>query len=105
MDEKVKKIRVCDSRSCTVFGAHSVMDAITEETGLKPGEKNENYDVDWCGCLGWCSNSPNVEVDEKRIIMEADPKTIVQRIDKNEGEDITGEIIDIFKMDNFLGDL
>jgi NADH:ubiquinone oxidoreductase subunit E len=105
MEKNPKQIRVCDSRSCTVFGAHSVMKAITDETGLKPGEKNENYDVDWCGCLGWCSNSPNVEVDEKRIIMEADGKTIMKKIKNGEGEDITGEIIDILKVDNFLGDL
>ena len=105
MSEEFKKIRVCDSRSCTVFGAHSVMKALMCETGLQPGEKNEKYDIDWCGCFGWCSNSPNVGIDDKKIIMEADPKTIMQKIEKNEGEDVTGEIIDILKIDNFLGDL
>ena len=102
----MKKIRVCSSRSCAAFGSEGVMRAISEATGIVAGQQNEKYDVDWCGCRGWCSNSPNVEVNDSRIIFEADPATIMERIDQGGGTEMTGRelnIDDVLKQeDDFL---
>lgn len=101
----MSQIRVCNSRSCSAFGANSIMKAVSDATGLQPGEKNAEDDLDWTGCLGWCSNSPNVEVDGKRIIMDSTPDTIMQRIKSGEGFKTDGEIRDLDFDNNFLGDL
>lgn len=101
----MKKIRVCCSRSCAAFGAKRIMQSISEKTGLEPGQKNENFDLDYCGCLGWCSNSLNVEIDDHKIIFDSNPQTIFDDIQKGKGKDMTGEIREILDVDNFLGDL
>ncbi len=101
-----KKIRVCNSGACTSFGADDIMQTITESTALEPGQKNDVYDVDYCGCLGWCSNSPNVEVDDTRIIMDSEPNTIMHNIDSGKGKNVTSETITIVPItDDFLGDI
>lgn len=83
------------------------MAKIAEQTGLKAGQKNADVDLDYCECLGWCSNSPNVEVDDSRVLFEADPKTIMDRINKGEGADNTGRVINIDEIFNndIVGDL
>lgn len=81
------------------------MKEISEKTGLLPGEKNEQYDVDYETCFGWCTYAPNVEVNNSKVILEADPKTVMEKIEKGEGKDVAGEIIELFQIDNFLGDL
>ncbi len=101
----MKKIRVCCGRSCSTFGNQSVMQSLCEQTGLQPGQKNTEYDLDWETCFGWCSNSPNVEVDNSRVIMNAEPNTIFERIEKGEGKNVVGEIIDVSLIDDFLNDI
>lgn len=103
-DSKPTKIRVCCSRSCTAFGAKSIMKAIKNGLGLDAGEKNEQYDVDYCGCLGWCSNSPNVELNDDKILMDCEPETVVERINKklvSQKPKFDDELI----KDDFLGDI
>lgn len=87
----MKKVRVCCSRSCTAFGAKDIMKKISEETGLKPGEKNDRMDLDYCGCLGYCARSPNVMIDDKNIVFSASPETVMEEIEEG-GEDMTGNI-------------
>ncbi len=101
----MKKIRVCCGRSCSTFGNEGIMESLCQQTGLQPGQKNSKYDLDWETCFGWCSNAPNIEVDDSRVIMEAEPKTIFERIERGEGKDVAGEIIDISMIDNFLKDI
>lgn len=97
------KIRVCDSRSCTAFGAKRIMEEITKSTGVKPGEANEEYDLDYCGCTGFCSRSPNLVIDDKFYVFDSSPKKVMEDIEKG-GEDMTGKEIDLEAVD-FLGDL
>jgi len=101
----MKKIRVCNSRACSSFGAKKIMSTIEEAIGLSAGQKDEKNDLDYCGCVGWCSNSPNIEVDDSRIIMDCDPKTVVSKINGNEGKVSSDEIIEISIKDDFLGDI
>ncbi len=99
----MKKIRVCDSRSCAAFGAKRIMEEITKSTGVKPGEANEDYDLDYCGCTGYCQRSPNLVIDDKFYVFETNPKTVMEDIAAG-GEDMTGKEIDLSEVD-FLGDL
>lgn len=101
----MKKIRVCNSKACTTFGAASIMEAVERGTGVKAGESNLLYDVDYCGCVGWCSNAPNVEVDDELIIMDSDPQTIMSKIERGDGKLSIEEPLDIKVEDNFLGDI
>lgn len=101
----MKKIRVCNSRSCSAFGARRVMDGLEEQTGVHAGEHNDRYDLDYCGCLGWCSNSPNVEVDDERILFEVEPSTILARIEKGENDEEHYMKSPILIDDAFLEDL
>ena len=99
----MKKIRVCDSRSCAAFGAKRIMEEITKNTGLKPGQINEEYDLDYSGCVGYCAKSPNILLDDKFYIFDTSPKKIMEDIAAG-GEDMTGREIDLSEVD-FLGDL
>ena len=104
VEEKPTKIRVCCSRSCAAFGAKRIMKAIKKGIGLDAGEKNEQYDVDYGGCVGWCSNSPCVEVNDDKILMDCESETVVSRIKKKESDKTaTFEEIDI--TDDFLNDI
>ena len=71
------------------------MQAISDATGLQPGEHNEKYDLDWGGCFGWCSNSPNVAIDGSKFIIEADSKNIMERIEKEDWVEMAGNVIDV----------
>ncbi len=97
----MKKVRVCGSGSCSAFGAERVMEAIHKGAGLRPGEKNDKIDLDWCGCLGYCSKSPNVEVDDNSIVFSSKPKTIMSEIESG-GEDVSGRELDIESAEEYF---
>lgn len=91
------------------------MKKISDETGLKPGEKNEAIDLDYCGCLGYCARSPNVLINDDHIVFSTSEETVMQEIEAG-GEDMSGrELIldeiaktdDVIKEidDEFLGDI
>lgn len=90
-DSQAKRVRVCCSRACTAFGAKDIMKKISDETGLKPGEKNDTMDLDYCGCLGYCARSPNVLINDKNIIFSTDTEHVMKEIEAG-GEDMTGNI-------------
>ncbi len=70
------------------------MEEINKKTGLKPGEKNDTMDLDYCGCLGYCAQSPNVEINDTHIILSTSPETVIADIEDG-GEDMSGKEIDI----------
>jgi ferredoxin len=90
----MKKIRVCCSKSCTSFGAKRVMKKIEKEAGLQSGEKNEEMDLDFCGCLGYCSRSPNIEIDDNHIVFSTSVETVMDDLAEG-GEDMTGSELSI----------
>lgn len=95
MAKKAKtQVRVCASRSCTAFGSRQVMEKIQAQTGLNPGENNATLDLDWCGCLGYCSRSPNIAINDSHIIFAVDPDTVMEKIAEG-GEDMKGNVIDV----------
>ncbi|MBT4942342.1 MAG: hypothetical protein HOL80_04240 [Candidatus Magasanikbacteria bacterium] len=91
----MKQIRVCKSGACSSFGAKRIMEEISTQTGVAPGEKNDTYDLGYCGCFGWCAKAPCVETDGEKIIFSCEPETIMQKINDNEGVLMEEKEIDI----------
>ncbi len=90
-----KKIRVCNGRTCSCHNSEIIMEAIEEATGLRAGQKNDDYDLDYGSCTSYCELARNVTVDDKKIIHRADPATIMTKIKNNEGTDKVFETSDI----------
>ena len=86
------------------------MRVIEEETGVTAGTSSDAVDLNWCGCLGYCAQSPNVLVGEHGYILCANEKTIMEEIDRGgtamPGDDRTiDEAYDSYLANDPLGDL
>ncbi len=79
------------------------METIEKATGLNPGERNDNIDLDWCGCLGFCGRSPNVAIDDTRYIITADRESVMKKIEEG-GEEITKKEIDLLTLNTYLNE-
>ena len=88
------KIRVCNSQhSCSVFGGREVMKEIEKNYHISAGEKNEEADIGYCGCLGYCGLAPNVQINDSIVINQAKPKTIIAEIEKVKDKKIDPRVI------------
>lgn len=77
---EIKKIEVCCGGDCMNAGAHAVVSILEEKySGTHTG-------VGICGCVDLCEKAVNVIVDETRIFSYSKPATIVERIEKSQGE-------------------
>jgi len=58
-------IAVCDTLSCAVNGAFSLLDAIERKLGINPGETTQDgmFTLELAECLGACADAPVVAVD------------------------------------------
>lgn len=70
-----KEIRVCRGTACHSAGNAALVAALEKETGLKIGERNENYALDWVECLGQCQAAPNLLING-RLYVNVDPAKI-----------------------------
>ncbi len=61
------QIRVCQGTACHVRGGTQIMQAVTKELGIGPGETTEDreYSLDRVACFGSCALAPVVVVDDK----------------------------------------
>jgi len=57
-------VHVCKGTACQTRGAQSVVDAVGELLGLKPGETdlNEKFTLETSNCLGRCALGPVVDI-------------------------------------------
>ena len=60
-----KEIRVCRGTACHSADNAALIAALESATGLKMGESNEEYGLDWVECLGQCQAAPNLLVNGK----------------------------------------
>jgi|GEM_PF-2624481 len=97
-----KQIAVCGGRSCKCFGGERIMDYISKEIKLSPGEENDEYSLEWAGCMGYCGQGPNVRINKTHFIFSADEKTIMDEIKKG-GINRKGENINVETKDKLLG--
>ena len=76
-------IEVCGSTCCDAEGAKGVMNAVSAELGIGPGEATS--DNRWlfrrCECLGRCDTAPNVMVDGN-LITNAAADQVIEAIRK-----------------------
>lgn len=59
------EVHVCMGTACHVRGAQRVLDAVQDQTGLKPGETDVDlkFSLETVNCLGCCALGPVVVVD------------------------------------------
>lgn len=60
-----KEIRVCRGTACHSGDNAGLIAALEAATGLKIGESNEEYGLDWVECLGQCQAAPNMLINSK----------------------------------------
>ena len=59
------EIRVCRGTACHSADNAAVAAALEEATGLKMGESNESFSLDFVECLGQCQSAPNLLISGK----------------------------------------
>lgn len=59
-------LKVCDGTACHIKGSPVLIDQITAELGIKPGETSEDglFSLETVNCLGACAIAPVVMVNE-----------------------------------------
>ena len=70
-----KEIRVCRGTACHSAGNAALAAALEAATGLKIGESNEAFGLDWVECLGQCQAAPNMLVNGK-LYTNVDPAKV-----------------------------
>jgi NADH:ubiquinone oxidoreductase subunit E len=60
-------VRVCQGTACYVQGGRRVLDTVTKETGIQPGETTEDYkfSLEKVACFGSCALAPVMVVDKE----------------------------------------
>jgi NADH-quinone oxidoreductase subunit E len=60
------EIHICTGTACHVRGAPRVLDAVQNQTGLKPGLTDEElrFSLDTVSCVGCCALGPVMVIDE-----------------------------------------
>ena len=59
------EIRICRGTACHSADNAGVAAALAEATGLKMGESNESFSLDFVECLGQCQSAPNLLINGK----------------------------------------
>ena len=80
--KKQTVIRVCNDPTCAKKGPESIMRKIKQTFGLVDGQKNSDYDLEYCGCVGSCDFGPNLLINDNIIIQRANPDTVIAEIKK-----------------------
>ena len=59
------EIRICRGTACHSADNAALVAALESATGLKMGESNEAYSLDFVECLGQCQAAPNLLINGK----------------------------------------
>ena len=70
-----KEIRVCRGTACHSADNAALIAALEAATGLKIGQSNEEYSLDYVECLGQCQAAPNMLINGK-LYTEIDPAKV-----------------------------
>jgi NADH-quinone oxidoreductase subunit E len=73
------KIRVCSGTACHLKGSHRLVENLSRELGVQPGDTTEDlkFTLETVNCLGACALAPVAVVDEKYYA-----KVTAQKLDK-----------------------
>ena len=60
-------IKICKGTACHVRGGNRIMEKLTGELGISPGEttRDYNFTLETVRCIGCCGLAPVVQVDER----------------------------------------
>lgn len=58
-------IQICSNLTCSLMGAESLIDYLSEKLGIKPGETSEDgkYTLTTVECLGACDQAPGMMIN------------------------------------------
>ncbi len=79
------------------------MERLEQHYGLAAGQANDQVDLRYRACRGFCEEGPTVDVDDKTVI-RAKPDTIVDDIEQGRAIDMRGREVDV-DIDELLSDL
>lgn len=77
-------IRVCDGTACHVKDSIPILDALTEQLGLKPGQSTTSdmqFTLEKVSCLGACGLAPVVVIDD-RVYGQVTPASVKPLLDE-----------------------
>lgn len=76
-----KHIRICLGTACFVKGGKKIVDRITKELGIEPGQTtaDREYSLQINRCLGTCGLAPIVVINDK-IHRKVNPKKVMNLI-------------------------
>ncbi len=62
-------VRVCTNLSCMLNGGESILQAICDHFGVKPGETTKDglFTIEEAECMGLCNGAPAMTVNETRF--------------------------------------
>lgn len=98
-------IRVCNDPTCAKKGTESIIRKIKETFGLIEGQKNDNYDLAYCGCVGCCDFAPNLLINDSIVIQNANPHTVIEEITKAANTVVPTKKEKMANLDKVLDDL
>lgn len=100
----MNNIKVCQGKSCTIFGSRRVMEEIEDKYGIKRDVPDQKITLSFCGCLGRCSTAVNLLIDEQYLVASSRPENVINKIESG-GVKIEKRIIETNKIDfNILAD-
>ncbi|NOZ30111.1 MAG: NADH-quinone oxidoreductase subunit NuoE [Chloroflexi bacterium] len=72
------RIRICDGTACHIKGAPQIIEALTKELGIQPGETTPDgaITLEVVYCLGSCGLAPVAYVDQQ-VMGRLDPEEAV----------------------------
>lgn len=98
-------IRVCTGKACAEHGSARITETLLLKAREVRKATGQEVDLAPCSCVGYCETAPNVLVDDRILIANADPATVWQKVEQRDGKDIRKMSLDDLTKDDFLGDL
>ncbi len=82
------KIQVCLGTSCYLRGANALLDRLTAELGVNPGEATPdgNFALEVVRCFGACAIGPVIAIDEE-LYPNLSPDDLSQLINRLQKQD------------------
>jgi len=60
-------IKICNGTACHIRGSNALIEAVTEELNIRPGETTDDglFSIEIVNCLGACALAPVMVIDDK----------------------------------------
>ncbi len=89
------EVQVCLGTACHVRGGVRIVDRLTTELGIRPGETtpDQEFTLETVNCLGVCASGPIMVVDGRYFakLNPAQVKGVLDEVDKEQKEGVNGK--------------